>query len=216
MANLHLTFLIVFTSLQQLMLLNVDVKSVPNVLSSLSHLTHFSCNQVLPDNFASNNFKHWTKIRILNVTDVSPKHLLSVQQLEQLSIDLRMRDVHKTVERFIAVLSSLTRLLHSLSCDIRTHFAQFLPATSWFQLLTSLRFDCCERSSYFYSSTFGHLVPLTSLRTLELGECHLRKTDNSTILRLFSNLNNAFIECSRYCHVGERRSDFFPLCHNVI
>lgn len=169
MANLHLTFLIVFTSLQQLMLLNVDVKSVPNVLSSLSHLTHFSCNQVLPDNFASNNFKHWTKIRILNVTDVSPKHLLSVQQLEQLSIDLRMRDVHKTVE-----------------------------------------------SSYFYSSTFGHLVPLTSLRTLELGECHLRKTDNSTILRLFSNLNNAFIECSRYCHVGERRSDFFPLCHNVI
>jgi hypothetical protein len=130
MANLHLTFLIVFTSLQQLMLLNVDVKSVPNVLSSLSHLTHFSCNQVLPDNFASNNFKHWTKIRILNVTDVSPKHLLSVQQLEQLSIDLRMRDVHKTVERFVAVLSSLTRLLHSLSCDIRTHFAQFLPATS--------------------------------------------------------------------------------------
>lgn len=204
-----LTTLSTFTSLQRLCLTNVDFQCVPTTLTLLSQLTYFSSNKTLPGKFVSVNFPHWTKLRVLNIVDVPPKSLTLFQQLEQLVLDFQ--DIPSYKNDLHSTLSLLTRL-HSLSCNFQHHICPFLPSLSSLPFLTFLHFNCFAHRSYSTFSNLGKFLPLTSIQTLELGECHLACSNNYTLLSLFPSINSAHIECRRYLRMEENKdfSSYLP------
>jgi len=189
--TINLSPLTSLTTLYELDVNNLTNDEFWNFLPSFSRLTHFSSNYLIGDPILT-RCTHWTRLRRLHVFTESPYFLQQLNQLEDLDIQFR-NETPSIFQNFLRILQTITSL-QRLNYRTSFHIGQIVPYLSYLPFLTEFRSCyCCDHYAIHHQSTFGKLVPLTSLEVLILSKCFLTKTDCSTFLELFPRLRRLHI-----------------------
>jgi hypothetical protein len=213
--NLNLSLLTTLTTLYDLEINNIPSEQFCDFLPFLSHLTHFSSNYLLND-VVWTQCTHWTRLRKLHVFVETPHFLHLLSELEDLDIQFQFE--YPTIQKdFFAILPKLTRL-QRLHYRTSFHIGSVIPHLSSLPFLTELKSCCCVNHEMIYrQSTFGSLIPLTSLESLILSKCFLTQTDCSTFLQLFPKLRSLrILHTDPLESISEKNTDFITSIGSLI